>query len=38
MASPHNTDYHTDAKKNEVDIQGLTWKEGGAVLFWYPKT
>lgn len=27
MASPHNTDYHTDVKKNEADIQGLTWKE-----------
>lgn len=38
MASPHNTDYHTDVKKNEADIQGLTWKEAGAVLFWYPKT
>lgn len=38
MASTHKIDYHTDVKKNEVDIQGLIWKEACAVLFWSPKT
>ena len=37
MASSHTIEYHTDVKKNEVDLQGLIWKEAWDVLFWYPK-